>query len=83
MSDDSDNDEPKRARSDEDEDMDGEIRSQLFFSFSHSGEYFGFKYIFLLCIKTLFCSSSYTGRLSLIRQLWDREGAGLSIFPDY
>ena len=24
-----------------------------------------------------------TGRLSLIRQLWDREGAGLSIFPDY
>ena len=23
-----------------------------------------------------------TGRLSLIRQLWDREGAGLSIFPD-
>ena len=25
----------------------------------------------------------YTGRLSLIRQLWDREGAGLSIFPDY
>ena len=24
-----------------------------------------------------------TGRLSLIRQLWDREGAGLFIFPDY
>ena len=38
-------------------------------------------------VNRSFCNISqsplHTGRLSLIRQLWDREGAGLSIFPDY
>ena len=38
--------------------------------------------VMIIIIMIMIIISS-TGRLSLIRQLWDREGAGLSIFPDY